>query len=66
MVSEDILKVFHKFYILGKFEKVYMCYILLLFPRNWVEEAKDFHPISHINEVYNIISKVLVNRCLLL
>ena len=47
----------------GQFEKSLNATFITLIPKkNKAIEVKDFHPISLVGGVYNIIAKVLVNR----
>lgn len=63
VVKEDIMNVFQELFSAGKFEKSLNTTFIALIPKKIrVSEVKDYRPISLINGVYKIISKVLANR----
>lgn len=57
------MSVFHEFFSFRKFEKRLDTTFIALFPkRAGALVVKDFRPISLVNGVYKIISKVLANH----
>lgn len=59
----DIMKVFQEISLVGKLEKcLNATFIALISKKIGTVEVKDFRPISLVNGVYKIISKVLANR----
>ena len=57
------MKVFHEFYTFMKFERSFNATFIALTPKKvGAVEMWDFRPISLLNGVYKIISKVLANR----
>ncbi|XP_040989014.1 uncharacterized protein LOC121236643 [Juglans microcarpa x Juglans regia] len=63
VVRDDILKVFAEFHSFMKFEKSLNTTFIALIPKKaGAVEIRDFRPISLVNGIYKIISKVLANR----
>ena len=57
------MRVLNEFFSVGKFEKSINATFIALIPKKMgAVEIKDFRPISLVNGVYKIISKVLANR----
>ena len=57
------MKVFQEFHSYGKFEKSLNATFLALIPKRvGAEDIKEYRPISLVNGVYKILSKVLANR----
>jgi hypothetical protein len=63
VLKNDIMAVFSDFHARSKFEKSLNSTFISLIPKVPVAaDLKDFRPISLVNGVYKIISKVLANR----
>ena len=63
MVKEDILQVFHEFHSNARFEKSLNATFLVLIPKKvGSRDVRDYRPISLVNGMYKILSKVLANR----
>ena len=63
VVKNEIMEVFQNFHTQAMFEKSLNASFLALIPENVdAVEIKDFWPISLVDEIYKIISKVLANR----
>lgn len=57
------MKVFQELHSVGKFDKSLNTTFISLIPKKiGAIEVKDFQPISLVNGVYKILSKVLANR----
>ena len=62
IIKEDVMKVFHYFYVHGTFEKSINATFIVLIPKKWESlEIEDFYPISLVIGVYKLIAKVLAN-----
>jgi hypothetical protein len=63
VLKEDIMAVFADFHARGKFEKSLNSTFISLIPKvPRASKLKDYRPISLVNGIYKIISKVLANR----
>jgi hypothetical protein len=63
VLKEDIMAVFEDFHARGRFEKSLNSTFISLIPKvTGASELKDYRPISLVNKIYKIISKVLANR----
>jgi hypothetical protein len=63
VVKGDLIVVFEEFHARGKFVKSINSTFISLIPKiQGAKEIKDFHPISLVDGVYKIISKVLSNK----
>ena len=62
-VKGDVLKLFKDFFKTGKFVRSLNTTFIVLVPKKFeAEDLKDFRPISLVNSLYKLISKVLANR----
>ena len=62
-VKEEIMDMFHEFFVTGTFTKSINTTFLVLIPKKeGVEDLKDFRPISLLGSLYKILAKVLANR----
>ena len=62
-VKEEILLMFKDFFESGKFVRGLNSTFIILVPKKaGAKELKDFRPISLVNSLYKLISKVLVNK----
>jgi hypothetical protein len=58
-----VLKVFSDFHARGKFEKsLNASFITLILKLPGATDLKDFHPISLVGGIYNMIAKIFANR----
>lgn len=63
MNKENLMKVFQELFSVGKLEKsINASFITLIPQKTGATEVKDFCPISLVNKVYKIHSKVLTNQ----
>lgn len=63
VVKVDMMQVFQELHSIGKFKKsVNITFITLILKTTGAFDTKDFCPISLVNKVYKIISKILANR----
>ena len=63
VIQDDVMGFFEEFYEHGKFESSLNATFLALIPKkNDAMNIKDFRPISLIESVYKLLSKVLANR----
>ena len=62
-IKEDVLKLFKDFFETRKFVRsLNTTFIVLVAKKFEAEDLKDFRPISLVNSLYKLISKVLANR----
>ena len=62
-VKKDVLKMFMDFFEMGKFVRSLNTTFIVLVPKKCeAEDLKDFRPVSLVNSLYKLISKVLANR----
>lgn len=62
-IKDDLLEVFHKYFLNGIVNQyTNETYVYLIPKRKCATKAKDFRPISLVTSLYNVISKVLVER----
>jgi hypothetical protein len=62
-LKTDIIDVFAKFHVGGKFEKSFNATFVSLIPKKTgAMDVRDFRPISLVEGIYKIISKVPTNR----
>lgn len=61
VIEEDLLKVFHEFFSLGQ-KSLNPTFLALIPSKSGVSKVKDYQPISLVNGVSKIISKVLANQ----
>ena len=62
-VKEEIMEMFHEFFVKGTFIRSINTTFLVLIPKKGgAEDLKDFRPISLLGSLYKILAKVLANR----
>ena len=61
-LKDDVLKMFKDFFETGKFvQSLTTTFIVLVLKKSGAKDLKDFRPISQVNSLYKLISKVLAN-----